>query len=243
MVFLRILECVVVMLFFGASVFYWRRNRRLRMENAEEMRTDSMIDGTPDEPIGFGYKCKWLAIRGDSPQLVAHALGAEAVQACNWKSAAKAIYGEGGRRVFISPPIHGWVLIAGNALPTLDVAERADQATSLMKTLGRTFEDVQYFATHRVVGYHAWARVLRGEIVRCFAYLGERGEILYESGVPDVVEQALRKTNREEWKDESAEFSPSEDDVMAMAGAWSIDPTQLEDLGLPASAGLVMEMP
>jgi hypothetical protein len=32
---------------------------------------------------------------------------------------------------------------------------------------------------------------------------------------------------------------PDEEDTMALAGAWSIDPSTLEDAGLPASVGLV----
>lgn len=63
---------------------------------------------------------------------------------------------------------------------------------------------------------------LNGRLIRCFAYLGETGELLANTGplTPAEGRLGLFKLPIEQWQ-------PSEADVMAVASAWSFDPTQL----------------
>ncbi len=187
----------------------------------------------PDEPIPFGYKCSWLAIKTDEPEAVVTSLGLAGVQKCNWaKGIAAAYKGD----VFVTPVVQGWVLVVSIALPEIPDQKRGDELTPLIKVLGKKFSDVQYFGTHRVVGYHAWLRAKDGEIVRRYAYLGERGETLRDDGKRTEEEKKLGLVYGD------SKF-PSEQDVMKLAGAWSIDPVSLDELKLAKSVGYLGSFP
>src|SRR5262249_57725703 len=72
-----------------------------------------------------------------------------------------------------------WVLAAGFAL-----AVNTPDIASLSQTTGA---DVQYFASHRVIETHIWAKASGGRIERWFGWSGESGEILRWVGRPDSV--------------------------------------------------------
>lgn len=205
------------------------------------------ISGTPDAPIGFGYKCVWVAVKTDNSQAVAEAIGLMDTKPCNWQSGIRAMYDYDGNAVFITPTIKGWVLAAGAHLPTYDGPNSPDRIGPFLAKLSAVFPEVQHFGTHRVVGYQAWTRVSDGKLVRSYVYLGERGEVLREVGEPDSTEVKLRhqksENNAASITGSDSMFHPNEEDVMKMAAAWSIDPTTLEELGLPASAGIVGHLP
>ena len=67
----------------------------------------------PDNPIGFGYKSRWIAVKSGNQVSVANALELINVQKCNWESG---FYAGPKNSVFLSPPIDGWVLITGFGL-------------------------------------------------------------------------------------------------------------------------------
>jgi len=181
----------------------------------------------PDSPIPFGYKCAWLAIKTDDSQDVVQALGLLNVRKCGWQKGIEAAY---NGEVFVSPPIKGWVLAVSFSLPEILDKTRPDQLSPLVKTLGKKFAEFQYFGTHRVVEYHGWLRATKGEIVRRYAYLGERGETLCDEGKRSDEETQLGLIFNES-------RLPGEECVMQLAGAWSIDPTRLDELKLEKSVG------
>ena len=188
----------------------------------------------PDSPQSFGYKCAWLAIRGAAPEAVANALELQRVAVSNWQRGVRAAY-EG--RVFVTPAVGGWVLVASTALPDTGDADRVDEATPWLRKLGKVFPEVQYFATHRVVELHAWARVVHGTFARKFAYLGEQGAVIWNDGPVTSVEQKLGldfSAPSEDWQ-----RFPDEDDVMAIARDWGIDPSTLESQSFGPGLGLV----
>ena len=63
------LKWVVVALFIGSAIVLWVQAHRFRVSNSPDP------EDTPDEPMGFGYKTAWIAVRSDSPTDVAEALG------------------------------------------------------------------------------------------------------------------------------------------------------------------------
>ena len=211
---------------------------------------EGSVDATQvDTPLGFGYKCVWFAIKTDSPQLVAEALGLKGVQPCNWAVGVPAAYEEKGRRVFVSPPVKGWVLAASVYLPTYDGPRFPDRLTPLLQRLGSRFPEVQHFTTHRVVDYHSWTRLVGARLVRSFAYLGERDETLRDVGEQDKVEIEVREADRANFIHRRGEpeadyvYYADEQHVMTIAGSWSIDPTKLGETGSPTSLGLVGTLP
>lgn len=187
----------------------------------------------PDDPIPFGYKCSWLAIKSVKSDEIVSALGLVDTRQCNWKQGVGAAY-KGD--VFVSPPIRGWTLVVSFSLPDLEDMKREDRLIRLVKALSSRFDEVQYFGTHRVVEYHGWIRAKRGEIVRCYAYLGERGETLRDIGKRTKEENDLGLIYGE------SKF-PSEQDVMSLAGAWSVNPTALHEFKLAKSTGQLGSFP
>ncbi|QDT43744.1 hypothetical protein Pan241w_38480 [Gimesia alba] len=202
------------------------------------------IDTTPDSPIGFGYKMSWLAIKSTNANAVLEAIDIENLQPANWETGNVAAY---HGHAFVSPPVNGWVLVASNHLPGLGSETEPDHLTQLLSSLSLKFGEVQYFSTHRVVGYHAWGRFANGTETRAFAYLGERGEILADRGESDSEAELGYKyfdpdspdaDSDSYWEREDLCY-PDEEHVMEVAGQWSVNPTTLEDLDLPPSVGWI----
>ena len=140
---------------------------------------DKGVAVEPDDPVPFGYKCAWLAIQSEDPAAVVDALKLLQVRKCSWKLGIEAAY---QHEVFVGPPVRGWVLVASSSLPDISEKGREDRLSSLVRALGKDFPEVQYFGTHRVVEYHGWLRATKGEIVRRYDHLGERGETLCNEG-------------------------------------------------------------
>ena len=170
-----------------------------------------------ERAIPFGYKTIWLAVRSDEPRAVVEALGGRSRRA-TWKEGLA-----DGSHLFVTPPIDGWVLVTGNleAADTSDVDSRLAFSTALSTRLET---EVQYFGTHRIVEWHAWARIVRGEVVRAHGYVGESNETLFDVGAatPDELALGFKFLNNE-----GPETRPDERDVTRLAGRWSIDPTTL----------------
>jgi hypothetical protein len=133
------------------------------------------FDQTPDKPKAFGFKVNWFAVKASDPAAVLDALGFAAPEPANWASGLAVMYGD-DPWVFASPPLKGWVLVAGLWLPYptnethLDIGNRFDE---LFSRLTKRFDDVQFFGSYRVVGFVTWARALNGKPIRVFSYADE----------------------------------------------------------------------
>jgi hypothetical protein len=181
---------------------------------------------------GFGYKTAWLSFRGMSQRDPVSLLGLQDVSEVEWPSAVASSYENHGSIVAVCPPLPGhdedWVLATGGALfdPTPDLAALS----------ARAGVEVQYFASHRVVEAQVWKRAVNGVLLRSFSWLGETGEILEWIGQPDDSERELGLpidgSADDETIDAVIEAGIGERSVMAIAAAWSLDPTQLH--GMPA---------
>jgi hypothetical protein len=210
----------------------------------------------------FGYKTSWLAVRGE-PDAVIEALELHDTRKLSWTEGLRVVHilahPQPQIRVLVSPQILGWTFVVGWALPQIDVhphenKRKFEAFTSFIVALGNRFDDVQFFASHRVVDYHAWARVTGGTIVRVFSYVGESGEVLTNIGVQTEEERVLGLADLEELSAEeaterlfaSAENGgelPNEESVVQIARAWSVDPTDLDTMGLPESSVILGSLP
>jgi hypothetical protein len=189
---------------------------------------------TPDAPQGFGPRLVWFAFRGSSPDAVARALSLHDVGPSTWADGLKGAY---GGRVFVTPPIDGWVLAASTRFPDPGDKTHPDNATPAIQHLSQALGEVQYFATYEVFDLQAWARYVNGAPVRKVAYLGADSLAIWADGEPTPEERKLglvfTKANM------TKEPTPSTDNVFAVAGAWSVDPTKLQTRGLPPSLGMM----
>jgi hypothetical protein len=219
----------------------WRWKRWRRFKKSEQLTAAKLgkppdrIDATPDRPIPFGYKMAWLAIPASDPAKVAQSLPVENLESANWLTGRWAAY-EG--RLFVTPAVRGWVFVVCFKLPSLGEHNHEQAFKNLMQSLSREFGEAQHFATHRVVEFHAWARYANGAEVRAFAYLGERGETLVDRGARTPGEVELNYNYFDErsplidtevyWGRGDLTY-PDEQQVMEVAGKWSVNPTLLDE--------------
>jgi hypothetical protein len=164
----------------------------------------------PDcQPASFGPKTGWIAVRGVAAATVVAALGLRDARPASWDDGIEAAYQEG---VFVGPPVDGWVLAVGFGILTgeVDPAELSQRLDA----------QVQVFRTHRIIESHEWFLAHGGELIRAVRHDGETGQFR-QSGSPTDAERSLPL--------DGPDVIISEDDVFALAGAWSLDPTTLHD--------------
>jgi hypothetical protein len=133
----------------------------------------------PDYPSPFGYKTAWYAIKCDTPDIVIEKLGLRLISKANWESGIRCIYARGD--IFVSPFINGYLLSIG----LIDVTQENVIEHSLL------FDELQYFATHRVVEFHAWAKFADHNLIRAYSYCGDQGEISWNFGALTEIEKNL----------------------------------------------------
>jgi hypothetical protein len=227
----------------------------------------------PDHPLGFGYKIMWFAIRTADGAAVSQVLGLVDPQPANWASGMAVAYehsmqNAGKATVFVSPTVQGWTFVIGVELPYPADASSYEKEQAFGRSFRRVFsalasqfEEVQFFGTHRVVGFDAWARAKNGRVERIFSF--SDGAVLVNEG-PQSPEEAqlglldLGTRTPEEataFIFESAGSGgkgpkksrrspiPDEQDTVDLAGLWSLNPTKINELGLPAGTGFVAKMP
>jgi hypothetical protein len=243
----------------------------------------------PDRPLGFGYKLCWFAVRTQDGAAVAKRLGLVDQRPANWKAGVAAAYdairiGTAAAEVFVTPPVDGWTLAASVHLPYPADADSHEANLQigrrfrvLFRKLSDRFDDVQFFGTHRVVGFDAWARARHRRIERVFSYtdgevttnegpqtveeaalgfldLGERSPMEATALIAERLEKDLgaggdkrKAERRRDARGRPASFHgqplPSEHHTIALAGAWSVDPTILDERGGPFGIGIVGRLP
>ncbi|MEU8664295.1 hypothetical protein [Actinoplanes philippinensis] len=178
-----------------------------------ELPVEHLPPGTPSG-TSFGIKRTWLAVRGTSVEEVAAAVGLTGARPAGWDEGVAAADDE---QVFVTPPIAGWILVVNTV--------HVHGAESVAQLSARLGAEVQYFGNHRVSDYAEWARAVDGRLVR-HVLCGESlapGVHAEEEGVPTPVEVEIGFSATDPgavWADE--------DDVLRVAGAWSIDPVTLD---------------
>jgi len=193
--------------------------------------------------VGFGPKQAWLAIREGDATKVLDALALRDLGTVSWRDAVDVAYLTDDR-LLITPLLAGaggarWLLVAGRWLLRPQVVVDVVELSWMLGT------EVQFFSTYRVGEVHRWERAVDGELVRAFAYVGETGEVERWIGEPDAAERALGLpaafdgaadgTDEAGETGETSEVLVSEHDVLRLAGAWSVNPEELD--GRPAGPG------
>jgi hypothetical protein len=192
---------------FFIALLIRRRSILAREKRMAALRGSGLL---PDMPLPFGYKCAWYAVRADDPISVASELKLRGQKASTWHNGVEQAY---DASIFVSPSVKGWVFAVGRSLFPGDSISKAISSPLLM--LSREFGMACFFATHRVVETHIWAKAVNGQIVRAFGYSGESDEILWKEGEPTEEEEAL------------VEPFLNEETVMEISRRWSISPADL----------------
>jgi hypothetical protein len=158
---------------------------------------------------------------------VQRALGIHQVSACSWEDGISAA---NHQLLFLTPPVHGWILVFGSALPdpVADVDSCYLSLTRLSRKLGR----IQFFSVNHALGHHAWAMLNHGRVVRAYAWAGrtlwnqgpitaaetEIGVVCHDYGDGDATSPLY----------ESTETRMNTQRIQALAGRWSLDPSAVE---------------
>ncbi len=192
---------------------------------------------------GFGYKTQWIAVRSWSPQKVADVLQLREREILGWDEGTLRAYRRG---VYVVAPVPGWTLVHGCFGTTFFPGSPTflDQLSHLSRELG----EVQFFGTHRVSGYCAWALALDGDVRRAYSSSYDGVELFVGHPTTDEIEMGRGLLDHRdsadggrESEDEDEDDLPDEEDVMELAGRWSVDPTSLD--GVPASYAGIFGIP
>ncbi len=177
-----------------------------------------MSEMLPDKPRPFGYKTSWICVKCDSSEQVIDALGLKKAVRSNWEFGLS----QTRDRVFVSPPLDGYVLAVG--YNTFGFMRSVNEELDALKVIAAKFDEVQCYASHRVSDFYAWAKFVKGELVRGYVF-GE-GVSLNEGKLTTEEEKlgfdSIIQGNGED-DCESVEF-PDEENVVEIAAAWGIDP-------------------
>ena len=205
--------------------------RKSKTENKETAISELNIQ--IDEPIDFGYKIVWFAIKTDNKEKIAEILNLKRTSKSNWKNGIEKAYSDG---IFITPQIGEWTLAVGMGLPLGDSEESIEKIEKLLNKLSAEFGEAQFFGTHRVVEYQNWMKSTNGKIDRIYAYVGESMENIKVYGKPTEPEKGLNLFNSLSKEAKSDDYFEREDLdyadeglVMKIAENWSVNPTKLTE--------------
>ncbi|MEO6277524.1 hypothetical protein [Roseateles sp.] len=186
----------------------------------------------------FGYKTAWFAIRATDREAVARALGLKHLTPAPADAAITAAYREPGK-VFVTPALDGWTLAMSSGFLTLAEGTPPPFLDRLRRVSAELGTEAQFFASHRVVELHAWGRAALGQLDRAYCYCGHSGETSVDAGNQTTQEVQLGHSFYDSsspeartdayWERDDLRFA-NEEDVMEVAGLWSVNPQSLEDL-------------
>jgi hypothetical protein len=215
----------------------WRRKQLEANESLsrrfDEIPASLFVPGLLKRPSA------WLAVRSRNVHSVQLALGLHNVQPCTWSEGLS-----GEEKLFVAPPVRGWVLIIGSGLP--DPAEDVDACYRFVTNLSKKLGQVQFFVANRVLGHHAWVRADSGRITRGYAWAGRT---IWNQGKDTRTEAefGLKCYEYFEPPDQTYGFSDvitaNVEKVSQLAAHWSIDPATVDETNLEHVYGIAGEPP
>ena len=175
----------------------------------------------------------WFAVRSASPEAVKMALGLHHAAPCSWEEGLA-----GGHEFFISPRVHGWVIVTGLGLPSPD--DDVDATFLFLTALSKQLGHVQYFYASRRLRHHAWARLDEGCVTRAYAWTGET---VWNQGTESLPEIEIGlKTFA--YGDHSATIFDAENNfekIPTLAARWSLDPAEVKLNSIRQATGIAGE--
>jgi hypothetical protein len=235
LVVLLVTTAVIVGTFaFGLAGIWNRRNRRAGAKNLAA--TDSSELATP---FLFDRPTRWLAVKCTNLQKVQNALGLNNPTPCPLSEGFSRL---NDHKLFISPPVKGWILVVGNSLP--DVSDDVDKAFRFIMRVASELGSVQYFSANRVLSHHAWVRIENNRVYRAYAWAGET---VWNQGERTAAEKEL-ELKCYEYCDSPLPYPFTARDshvantekVMQLAARWSVDPMAVNNLR--ASVGIAGDL-
>ena len=220
--------------------FYFLARRQV----SQMQRHEAAMSRPPLEdliPNSLDLPEQWLAIRSGNVAAVQETLGLSNPRRCTWQDGFAIT---GVERLFISPPVNGWILVVGPALPAPE--EDVDFCFHFLSHISRRLGHVQYFSLNSALSHHCWVRAHTGRIERAYAWCGEtlwnQGRVTpeesvlgmdchnYATTVEDLDFQQVGKLNQNTAK------------LSNLAARWSLNPAALKPEIFAKSAGISGEL-
>jgi hypothetical protein len=188
-------------------------------------------------PMSFRRPDCWLAIQSRDVLAVQAALALHDVKPCSW---ADGMADGDEQKLFVSPPVSGWILVMGSALP--NPCDDEDASFRFLQQLSGKLGRVQLFSTGEVFQEHAWVWMETGSVVRAYAW---SGRTLWNQGEKTRAEKELGLRCLDYGQSGGtlpARFeSGNTDKVHLLAARWSLDPDEIDERFIERARGLVGE--
>jgi len=240
--------CLLILtgILLGAGTYLlWRvmtRARALRRLNEFFSPSEGEPPLQPEPALAtslFEQPCRWLAIRGEHPQAVQEALHLRHAMPCSWMEGLVEAQED---KLFIAPPISGWILVVGSGLP--DPFDDIDKCFHFLADLSRKLGAVQLFNINRVLNHHAWASFEKGRALRAYAWAEKT---LWNQGAMTPAERELEMrcfdyANELIYLQREA-LGANLEKIPQLAARWSIDPGSISDPNWSATNGIVGQIP
>ena len=226
----------ILVVFVSLVVRCVRENREAGVPQSLTKATMGSSTRQTHPSAGFDSLCRWAAIKSSSLAAVQSALELHNPTPCAWSDGISKL---SDQTLFISPPIHGWILLIGQGLP--DPAEDVDECFRFVLKLSRTLGQVQFFSVNRAVNHHAWVRAGDGRVQRAYAWAGEtlwnqgtitRAEIDLKLRCFAYAESAIASAYSNKEPHHLNAYK-----VNLLAARWSIDPNAVDENVLPGISG------
>jgi hypothetical protein len=240
-----IMALMFVLLVAVAMVLIIYRWRRFRAQSSFFLADDAPIlpirrDERETAKFALKRPLSWLAVKAANSRVVQSALALHNPTPCSW---AEGLQGDSEHRLFVSPPVAGWVLVIGPALP--DPADDVDATFRLICDLSRKLGHVQFFHLNTILDHHAWARADAGKIQRAYAWAGRT---VWNQGPLSPAEGALGMRCFPYGENVESpvfagleEVSANSEKVHLLAARWSLDPAGIDRRFLGRESGIAGE--
>ena len=201
--------------------------RRRELPHPERRYTSAMLN----------VPSRWLAIKSGNPQLVQAALGLHNPTPCSWEEGLTV---SNEQKLFISPPVGGWILVMGSNLP--EPGEDVDKCYHFILELSRKLGQVQFFSINRVVNHHTWVQAEQGVVVRAYSWASK---VIWNQGrmTRPELDLSLKCYGYGEGEDriDFGKVDPAvvnTERVPLLASRWSLDPTSIDARMLKENPGI-----
>jgi hypothetical protein len=180
----------------------------------------------------------WLAVKSRNLRAVQSALGLHNPKPCSWIEGLA-----NDEKLFIAPPVKGWIIVMGSGLP--EPCDDVDAFFRFLLEISRKLGRVQFFNASAVVQHHAWIEADHGRVVRAYAWAGRT---LWSQGKLTLAERELG-LNCFDYSDPTQPFPFSLRDrinanvekVPLLAARWSLDPAAIDESFLQHERGVAGE--
>ena len=219
---------VVIAVASAFATIYRRHLRAMRRAN-RLLDPLSPLVGARRRPLALPLPPRWMAIRSTNTVFLREILGLDPAVATSWSEALGRCR---ERTFFVSPPLDGWSLVIGAAIP--DPFVDVDASYRFLTGLSRVIGEVHCHSADRVLNFHSWACLREGQVVRAYAWAGET---LWNEGRQTLDERLLGLHCRAYGEEAEAvrygAVLPEQHNterVVLLARRWSLDPVAASEI-------------